>query len=160
MMGDDRELARAASDHAQAAAAHAVASRDRDRQRDRVVRIDPRAPRVRRCYTRLLTLARRQLGLQDDHGAENFLEKLKATADLPGGGALSRAEFERGMERPVVRKEREQKRADAARKAEARREAERLRLERLALEAAEAEDSPEEEEDEDEDSGSDFDGFV
>jgi len=156
---DDRDLARAAADHAQASEAYAVARRDRDRQREKVVRIDPRAPRVRRCYTRLLTLARRQLQLQDDHGAEEFVETLKSTADLPAAGALPRRDFEAVMERLVVRREKEQKAADAARRAEARREAERLRLERLAEEAVE-EESAEEEEDDEEESDDDFDGFV
>ena len=108
VLKDDHDLATAASDHALACDELRKGVHDRFVAKAKAVRIDPRAPRVRRCYTRLVNLARRQLQLQGDWGADSFLSTLNATSTSDAGGALPRATFELVMETLVVRKANEE----------------------------------------------------
>ena len=108
---DERDLAQAASDHALASSKYAPAQLNVDRWRDKMISLDPRAPRVRRKFRKLITIARRQHQLQGDHegGAVKFLEDVNATCDLPpnAGGALPTRVFERVLDGLHVRKQKE-----------------------------------------------------
>ena len=72
---DDQDLAKAASDHAIATKDRAAAQMMVDICHDKIIWLDPRAPRVRKKFKRLISLARRQIQLQGDHegGAVKFL---------------------------------------------------------------------------------------
>ena len=104
LLKDDHDLATAASDHALACIEAEAGVRDTYAAKAKAIRVDPRAPRVRRCYTRLVALARRQLQLQKDWGADHFLDTLNATTVSEQGGAMPRHVFEAVMETLVVRK--------------------------------------------------------
>ena len=119
LLKDDHDLATAASDHALACIEAEAGVRDTYAAKAKAIRVDPRAPRVRRCYTRLVALARRQLQLQKDWGADHFLDTLNATTVSEQGGAMPRHVFEAVMETLVVRKANE----DAQRERDAEEEA-------------------------------------
>ncbi|KAJ1462187.1 hypothetical protein M885DRAFT_611069 [Pelagophyceae sp. CCMP2097] len=101
---DDADAAAAAADHAAASGAMRCAADAADAARGAMPRIDPKAPRVRSCYARLVALARQQRQLEQTFDAENFHAALKGAADAPGG-ALGGKAFENVLE--IVHRRRE-----------------------------------------------------
>ena len=136
---DDADLAKAASDHAIATKERASAQMMVDICHDKIIWLDPRAPRVRKKFRRLIALARRQIQLQGDHegGAVKFLEDIKETCELPptAGGPLPTRVFERALDGLHVKKQKAlRETARAARRAE---------YERQLILAARTADAPE-----------------
>ena len=136
---DDADLAKAASDHAMATSQRAQAQMMVDICHDKIIWLDPRAPRVRKKFKRLIALARRQIQLQGDHegGAVKFLEDIKETCELPptAGGPLPIRVFERALDGLHVKKQK-------ALREEARTKR-RLEYERQLILAARTADAPE-----------------
>ena len=58
------------------------------------MQLDPRAPRVRKKFKRLIALARRQIQLQGDHegGAVKFLEDMRAVKAARAAVKAARAQ--------------------------------------------------------------------
>merc|ERR1712072_1116834 len=100
---DDSDLSKAASDHAIATSQRAQAQMMVDICHDKIIWLDPRAPRVRKKF-------KRQIQLQGDHegGAVKFLEDIKETCELPptAGGPLPTRVFERALDGLHVKKQR------------------------------------------------------
>ena len=136
---DDSDLAKAASDHAIATSQRAQAQMMVDICHDKIIWLDPRAPRVRKKFKRLISLARRQIQLQGDHegGGVKFLEDIKETCELPptAGGPLPTRVFERALDGLHVKKQK-------ALREEARTKR-RLEYERQLILAARTADAPE-----------------
>ena len=108
---------------------------------DKIIWLDPRAPRVRKKFKRLIALARRQIQLQGDHegGAVKFLEDIKSTCELPptAGGPPA----DEGLRARTGRPARQEAKANCARRPSARNGA--LEHERQLILAARTADAPE-----------------
>ena len=99
---DDADLAKAASDHAIATKERASAQMMVDICHDKIIWLDPRAPRVRKKFKRLIALARRQIQLQGDHegGAINPHEQVfRAGQHKPISGSAGRVMFNPEVDR-------------------------------------------------------------
>lgn len=98
ILRDERDLAHAASTHALAIFKKVEAQAKQRRSKERTLRIDPRAPRVRKYYTRLLAAARHEVEMNRNDNATKSDDTLQPVA-------LKAAQLNAAIESAIFRRQ-------------------------------------------------------